>query len=205
MYSYCNSNYFYRRDNKEKAEDHMSWRSVSCCLSNNIMLSFKPKKYKCTSQIEYDFEIELLISLLALFPCPYCKACSWILYGSFKRRICIANDPEFIYIHVQRILCTNCNRTHALLPSTWLVRSPVFVSVAIQISGLLHNQFSKFQNAFYPLTDRYLYTIIHKIKVFQQKYNLVPFSEENPLLLRNFFNFFLFQHEGDNFFFLNAF
>ena len=169
------------------------------------MLCFKPKKYKCINQHEYDNEISLLIVILASFPCPYCQACSWILNGTYQRRICIPNASKFVSIKVKRVLCNNCNRTHALLPSTWLVRSPISTSTAILISDLISSQFSKFQNTYYPLTNKFLYTIIKKLRLFKEKHSDInSFTEDNPLLLRNLFNFSLYQHDGDHFYFLNV-
>ena len=144
----------------------MSWRSVFCCLSNNYMISFKSSKCNIISQSQYDSEI---------------------------RRICVPDCPEFIIIRVQRVFCTHCGRTHALLPDLWMPRSPVPVSLFSVIASLSHHQFSAFQNTFYPLTDRFLYSLIKRYRKISQ--------DAHPLLRI----FSLYQHNGDTFFLMDAF
>lgn len=139
----------------------MSCRSVFCCLSNNYMISFKSSKCNIISQSLYDSEIRRICSCISSFPCPFCRSCSLIFYGHYQRRICVPDCPEFIIIKVQRVFCTHCGRTHALLPDLWLPRSPVPVSLVSVIASLSHHQFSAFQNTFYPLTDRFLYSLIN--------------------------------------------
>ena len=119
----------------------MSCRSVFCCLSNNYMISFKSSKCNIISQSQYDSEI---------------------------RRICVPDCPEFIIIRVQRVFCTQCGRTHALLPDLWMPRSPILVSLVPVIASLAHHQFSAFQNTFYPLTDRFLYSLIKRYRKISQ-------------------------------------
>ena len=144
----------------------MSCRSVFCCLSNNYMISFKSSKCNIISQSQYDSEI---------------------------RRICVPDCPEFIIIRVQRFFCTHCGRTHALLPDLWMPRSPVPVSLVSVIASLAHHQFSAFQNTFYPLTDRFLYSLIKRYRKISQ--------DAHPLLRI----FSLYQHNRDTFFLLDAF
>ena len=144
----------------------MSCRSVFCCLSNNYMISFKSSKCNIISQSQYDSEI---------------------------RRICVPDCPEFIIIRVQRFFCTHCGRTHALLPDLWMPRSPVPVSLVSVIASLSHHQFSAFQNTFYPLTDRFLYSLIKRYRKISQ--------DAHPLLRI----FSLYQHNRDTFFLLDAF
>lgn len=100
--------------------------------------------------------------------------------------------PEFIIIKVQRVFCTHCGRTHALLPDLWLPCSPVPVSLVSVIASLSHHQFSAFQNTFYPLTDRFLYSLIKRFRKISQ--------DAHPLLRI----FYLYQHDGDTFFLLNT-
>ena len=144
----------------------MSCRSVFCCLSNNYMISFKSSKCNIISQSQYDSEI---------------------------RRICVPGCPEFIIIRVQRVFCTHCGRTHALLPDLWMPRSPISVSLVSVIASLSHHQFSAFQNTFYPLTDRFLYSLIKRYRKISQ--------DAHPLLRI----FSLYQHNRDTFFLMNAF
>ena len=103
----------------------MSCSSVFCCLSNNYMISFKSSKCNIISQSLYDSEIRRICSCISSCPCPFCRSCSLIFYGHYQRRICVPDCPEFIIIKVQRVFCTHCGRTHALLPDLWLPRSPV--------------------------------------------------------------------------------
>lgn len=107
----------------------MSCRSVFCCLSNNYMISFKSSKCNIISQSQYDSEIRRSCSCISSFPCPFCESCSLVFYGRYPRRICVPDCPEFIIIRVQRVFCTHCGRTHALLPDLWMPRSPVPVSL----------------------------------------------------------------------------
>ena len=88
----------------------------------------------------------------------------------------------------QGVFCTHCGRTHALLPDLWLPRSPVPVSLVSVIASLSHHQFSAFQNTFYPLTDRFLYSLIKRFRKISQ--------DAHPLL----HIFYLYQHDGDTFF-----
>ena len=106
----------------------------------------------------------------------------------YQRKICVPDCPEFIIIKVQRVFCTHCGRTHALLPDLWLPRSPVPVSLVSVIASLSHHQFSAFQNTFYPLTDRFLYSLIKRFRKISQ--------DAHPLL----HIFYLYQHDGDTFF-----
>ena len=96
----------------------MSCRSVFCCLSNNYMISFKSSKCNIISQSQYDSEIRRICSCISSFPCPFCESCSLVFYGRYPRRICVPDCPEFIIIRVQRVFCTHCGRTHALLPDS---------------------------------------------------------------------------------------
>lgn len=146
----------------------MSCRSVLCCLSNNYMISFKSSKCNIISQTQYDSEIRR--------------------NGRYPRRICVPDCPEFIIIRVQRVFCSHCGRTHALLPDLWLPRSPVPVSLVSVIASLSHHQFSAFQNTFYPLTDRFLYSLVKRFRKISQ--------DAHPLL----HIFYLYQHDGDTFF-----
>ncbi|MGN8628028.1 DUF6431 domain-containing protein [Bulleidia sp. HCP3S3_F2] len=107
--------------------------------------------------------------------------------------MCVPDCPEFIIIRVQRVFCTHCHRTHALLPDLWIPRSPVPVSLVSVIASLSHHQFSAFQNTFYPLTDRFLYSLIKRFRKISQ--------DAHPLLRI----FSLYQHDGDTFFLLDAF
>ena len=93
----------------------MSCRSVFCCLSNNYMISFKSSKCNIISQSQYDSEIRRICSCISSFSCPFCGSCSLVFYGRYPRRICVPDCPEFIIIRVQRVFCTHCGRTHALL------------------------------------------------------------------------------------------
>ncbi|MBD0859204.1 hypothetical protein CGK76_09560, partial [Erysipelotrichaceae bacterium 7770_A6] len=68
------------------------------------------------SQSQYDSEIRRSCSCISSFPCPFCGSCSLVFYGRYPRRICVPDCPEFIIIRVQRVFCTHCHRTHALLP-----------------------------------------------------------------------------------------
>ena len=160
----------------------MSWRSVFCCLSNNYMISFKSSKCNIISQSQYDSEIRRICSCISSFPCPFCGSCSLVFYGRYPRRICVPDCPEFIII-----------RTHALLPDLWIPRSPVPVSLVSVIASLAHHQFSAFQNTFYPLTDRFLYSLIKRYRKISQ--------DAHPLLRI----FSLYQHNGDTFFLMDAF
>lgn len=142
--------------------------------------------------MEYDPEIRRICSCISSFPCPFCRSCSLIFYGHYQRRICVPDCPEFIIIKVQRVFCTHCGRTHALLPDLWLPCSPVPVSLVSVIASLSHHQFSAFQNTFYPLTDRFLYSLIKRFRKISQ--------DAHPLLRI----FYLYQHDGDTFFLLNT-
>lgn len=166
----------------------MSCRSVFCCLSNNYMISFKSSKCNIISQSQYDSEIRRICSCISSCPCPFCRSCSLIFYGHYQRRICVPDCPEFIIIKVQRVFCTHCGRTHALLLDLWLPRSPVPVSLVSVIASLSHHQFSAFQNTFYPLTDRFLYSLVKRFRKISQN--------AHPLLRI----FYLYQHDGDTFF-----
>lgn len=70
--------------------------------------------------------------------------------------------------------------------------SPVPVSLVSVIASLSHHQFSAFQNTFYPLTDRFLYSLIKRFRKISQ--------DAHPLLRI----FYLYQHDGDTFFLLNT-
>lgn len=181
------------RKGKKKTEDHMSWRSVFCCLSNNYMISFKSSKCNIISQSQYDSEIRRICSCISSFPCPFCESCSLVFYGRYPRRICVPDIPEFIIIRVQRVFCTHCGRTHALLPDLWMPRSPIPVSLVPVIASLAHHQFSAFQNTFYPLTDKFLYSLIKRYRKISQ--------DAHPLLRI----FSLYQHNRDTFSFMDAF
>jgi len=157
----------------------MSCRSVFCCLSNNYMISFKSSKCNIISQTQYDSEIRRICSCISSCPRPFCRSCSLIFYGHYQRRICVPDCPEFIIIKVQRVFCTHCGRTHALLSDLWLPRSPVSVSLVSVIASLSHHQFSDFQNTFYPLTDRFLYSLIKRFR---------KISQDAHPLLRIFFS-----------------
>ena len=77
------------------------------------------------------------------------------------------------------------------LPTLFLVHS-MFSSSDI-IPGTVYAlrfffQFSAFQNTFYPLTDRFLYSLIKRFRKISQ--------DAHPLLRI----FYLYQHDGDTFF-----
>lgn len=82
---------------------------------------------------------------------------------------------------------------HALLPDLWMPRSPVPVSLVSVIASLSHHQFSAFQNTFYPLTDRFLYSLINGSERFHR------------MLILSCCIFSLYQHDGDTFFLFDAF
>ena len=145
------------------------------------------------SQASMILKSEEAVHVFLSFPCPFCESCSLVFYGRYPRRICAPDCPEFIIIRVQRVFCTHCGRTHALLPDLWMPRSPVPVSLVPVIASLSHHQFSAFQNTFYPLTDRFLYSLIKRFRKISQ--------DAHPLLRI----FYLYQHDGDTFSFLMLF
>ena len=52
--------------------------------------------------------------------CPYCHAKGKLIkYGTYERNLSVLvdNEVENYRISIQRVICTSCNHTHALLPN----------------------------------------------------------------------------------------
>ena len=127
-------------------------------------------------QFEYQHQINWILLNFTIFLLAFNLIfLVYLMWRSthYQRRICVPDCPEFIIIKVQRVFCTHCGRTHAL------------VSV---IASLSHHQFSAFQNTLYPLTDRFLYSLVKRFRKISQ--------DAHPLLRI----FYLYQHDGDTFF-----
>lgn len=51
--------------------------------------------------------------------CPYCGSSELIKWGTYTRNVCFIDNNVLIYkiMKIQRVKCSGCNHTHALLPS----------------------------------------------------------------------------------------
>ena len=95
---------------------------INC--SNKKINSFNENNLKNFSS--YDERCAYIQSLMpnlsdiSIHKCPCCGAIDkFVKYGTYYRNFsCIIGDTiENYYICVQRIICTSCNHTHALLPN----------------------------------------------------------------------------------------
>ena len=93
------------------------------CLNNKIN-SFNEKNLKSfSSYSERNSYIQSLmpdITDIDKNSCPCCHAKNKLIkYGTYERNISILvdNEVENYRISIQRVICTSCNHTHALLPS----------------------------------------------------------------------------------------
>lgn len=69
------------------------------------------------SQHVYDMLIDKL--QLALIRCPYCKQVGFIVHGYYRRRLkrdFSANHETDNFLTIMRVACSECGRTHAVLP-----------------------------------------------------------------------------------------
>lgn len=78
------------------------------------MIIYPVHNFNKISQKLYDSSVKKLN--IDSFKCPSCgKHHTFVFYGSYKRS-CYASDGRLILLRIQRLLCTGCGRTHALLP-----------------------------------------------------------------------------------------
>lgn len=144
--------------------------------------------------------------------CPCCKQKNALIkYGHYSRYVSIATENEIqtFRVSVQRVICTSCNKTHALLPS-FIVP---YVTMAIcSITKIVANsaktsayQVSNLLNISYQIIQKYIAMVIAffkdyhilnnknkyiEINKFNQKYyitNCERLSEEKYLI--DFFEF----------------
>lgn len=134
--------------------------------------------------------------------CPFCKNKSLIFYGFYKRRIRIPDSSDFEMIEIRRVKCKHCNKTHALLPNTILVRCPFIIQDVITIfqtdpldsdsDSIIHTS---------PITSDWIHSLKAHILNWKNVHSFDIFSSINDLI-HLFFNFNLYQHSQDCFAFL---
>ena len=79
-----------------------------------LMLTIKVKEINQISQKSYDSVIDSLE--LCQLPCPSCQLHGNLIYhGSYSRTVKACG--ERLTLVIQRVLCTNCHHTHALMIS----------------------------------------------------------------------------------------
>ena len=113
---------------------------ISHILNNNIMILLNSKNFNITSQHSYN-------SLLKSFDicstaCPHCGCRSFIFYGTYPRSVRCENG--IIKLHIHRVLCTHCHKTHALFPTSLVPHKsiPLFIQCEIvdtEVSIKLHS------------------------------------------------------------------
>ena len=105
--------------------------------------------FKSEIQKEYDNALSNL--QIHRISCPYCKHHGHLIFhGAYVRHIHFGYDkPE---ITIQRVKCTHCKKTHALLPSSLVPYSqiPLKYQVAMAENYL---QYKYFQSVFDLLCD----------------------------------------------------
>lgn len=86
--------------------------------------------YNLINQDTYDFYINSLC--LSSIPCPKCNQLHRLIqHASYTRSL--KSGSNKVTLKIQRVLCTNCNSTHALLPSFIVPYSQITTSSMISI------------------------------------------------------------------------
>ncbi|WP_442879861.1 DUF6431 domain-containing protein [Anaerorhabdus sp.] len=86
--------------------------------------------YNLINQETYDLYINSLC--LSSIPCPKCNQIHCLIYHASYNRY-LKTRSNKIKLKIQRVLCTNCNSTHALLPSFIVPYSQITTSAMISI------------------------------------------------------------------------
>ncbi|MFG6339138.1 MAG: hypothetical protein K1W31_12100 [Lachnospiraceae bacterium] len=66
---------------------------------------------------------------LSCLPCTCGCSGACIRYGSYRRHV--KTDGRKLTLHIQRVLCRNCGRSHALLPSALVPYSQSRIITAV--------------------------------------------------------------------------
>lgn len=154
------------------------------------MLTYKPSSFKRLSQESYDYDTSLLV--LSLLHCPVCGLCTLIFYGFYRRRIYCDDTNKFFQLKVHRLLCKNCDVTHALLPENILVRSPLSVHDAVLI-------FSDDDDKYPRLTEFITIGLKERISNWCCAHKINIFTSTASFLIQNLFPFHLYQHSIDRY------
>lgn len=124
---------------------------------------------KDVNNFDIDQKIEILTEYIdeyendinyGYMECPVCKSTRLISYGSYKRNIGIFN--QYFEITIKRVMCKDCNHTHALIPSfilPYYQNEVSFIGIVVKKkseSGTSTNQISKDTNINRQLINKWV-------------------------------------------------
>lgn len=117
-------------ERKRKA-DSSPWKKPdsACSFTNKIMIILHIKGVNEISQEIYDNAIKILD--LSLLTCPGCKHTGTTVHAYYDRRV--RDDKESFRLIVQRVKCSFCEKTHALLPDLIVPYSSISLKNTIQV------------------------------------------------------------------------
>lgn len=86
--------------------------------------------YNLFNQDIYDLYINSLC--LSAIPCPKCNQLHCLIRHAYYTRY-LKSRSNKVELRIQRVLCTNCNSTHALLPSFIVPYSQINIHAIVSI------------------------------------------------------------------------
>lgn len=160
------------------------------------MIAYPVLDFNSLTQISYDSFIHS-ISLDSI-SCPFCNSHSFIFYGHYDRSFYLPSSGELVHLHVQRIYCTACHHTHALLPCSIIPFRRYLLS---HLFSFAHQGLSTSLNLFPYIDESVLRRFIHFISQWRRNHHTsLPPIPSMPWLLQ--FDHFPFLSHPCHFFFL---
>lgn len=120
---------------KKKKVDIFCTRPFYPCLFNVIMISIKSDLVNSNiTQSLYDRLVDKI--QLTLIRCPYCNQVGFTVHGYYSRRLkrnYLANHETDNFLVIMRVVCSECGKTHAILPNFIVPYSQLSLSDTIAI------------------------------------------------------------------------
>ncbi len=97
------------------------WSSIRMMTTSKTMITVSVRESNPVSQKSYDDLLQRVE--LSCLPCTCGCSGACIRYGSYRRHV--KTDGRKLTLQIQRVLCRNCGRSHALLPSALVPYSQI--------------------------------------------------------------------------------
>lgn len=176
--------------------------STPAVPKNNIMLTYVSQLFKsCPTQSSYNHEISLLI--LASCECPYCKTFTLIFFGTYVRHLLIDGSDDLIKLRIQRVQCTTCKRTHAILPDCLLVRSSFLLHDALFVIEMDEDEIEDFLINNPKISLRMIISLKSRVFRWSKLHKISILEERLSFLFKSNICFELYQHKNDSYFAFN--
>lgn len=104
----------------------------ACSSKNSLMVTYHSHSGNKITNHKYTNDVNSLD--IHSFECPHCHNQSLIKYGHYKRTVYSFDGHEAkCTLMIQRLYCTHCHTTHALLPDCLIAYSHFFLEDALRI------------------------------------------------------------------------